>query len=135
MELEFSSDATSVESLKLWLIDWMARELGLDRSSIDTSEAFLSYGLDSVQAMTMVGDIEAMLGLRLPPTLAWDYPDINAMSDHLASRLTGSSSRAPKQGPSPSAPAAQAEGLLAELDQLGDRDTDNLLDQVAHMAR
>jgi acyl carrier protein len=135
MELEISSDATSVESLKSWLIDWMARELGLDRSSIDTSEAFLSYGLDSVQAMTMVGDIEAMLGLRLPPTLAWDYPDIDALSDHLASRMTDSSSPAPQQGPSLSASAAQGEGLLAKLDQLGDRDMDNLLDRVAPMAR
>ena len=39
----------------------MARELRLDRSCIDPGQSFLSYGMDSVQAMTMVGDIETML--------------------------------------------------------------------------
>jgi acyl carrier protein len=134
MKLEFSPDATSIESLKSWLIDWMAHELRLDRSSIDTSEAFLSYGLDSVQAMSMVGDIEAMLGLRLPSTLAWDYPDIDALSNHLAARLTDLSSPAPKQAASPAASPAE-EGLLARVNQLGDRDSDNLLDHFAHMAK
>jgi acyl carrier protein len=90
MVLESSPAVMSVDSLKSWLIEWLSRELTLDRSTIDASEAFLKYGMDSVQAMTMVGDIEAMLGLRLPPTLAWDYPDINALSQHLASCLPGS---------------------------------------------
>jgi len=88
-----------------------------------------------VQAMTMVGDIEAMLGLRLPPTLAWDYPDIDAMADHLADRLTGLSSPATARAVPPAASPAEVEGLLAERNQLGDRDIDNLLDHFTHMAK
>jgi trans-AT polyketide synthase, acyltransferase and oxidoreductase domains len=80
--------ALAADSLKVWLIDWMARELKRDRSKIDPGRTFVSYGLDSVKAMILLGDIETMLDLMLPPTLIWDYPDINDLSAHLADRLT-----------------------------------------------
>lgn len=130
MQQNVTLDANSVDSFKSWLIDWMVREMGIDRSSIDPSQAFLSYGMDSVQAMTMVGDIEAMLGLRLPPTLAWDYPDINSLSAYLADRFAGSSPGAPRLETAPTqAPLAQIEGLLGELDSLGDREIEGRLNQ------
>ena len=78
---------------KSWLTDWLAREMGIDREKIDPRQSFLSYGMDSVQAMTMVGDLEAKLEVRLPPTLAWDFPDIDALSSHLAERMTDVTSR------------------------------------------
>lgn len=73
----------SVASLASWLVDWLARELRIDRAAVDPGQSFLSYGMDSVQSMSMVGDLEALLHLRLSPTLAWDYPDINALAAHL----------------------------------------------------
>ena len=74
MEQNSSRRATSIGLFKTWLIDWLARELGIEREKIDASQSFLGYGMDSVQAMTMVGDLEANLEVRLPPTLAWDFP-------------------------------------------------------------
>ena len=62
--------------------------------------------MDSVQSMTMVGDIEAKLGVRLSPTLAWDYPDINALSAHFAGRSGDSSPRGRARAAPASAPLA-----------------------------
>ena len=135
MEQNSSLDTTSVDLLKSWLIDWLARELGLDHSNIDPRQSFLGYGMDSVQAMTMVGDIEAKLGLRLPPTLAWDFPDIDALSAHLADRLTPLLSSSSQPEASSATSPAKIESLLGELDILRDRDADGLLNQHVDMHR
>ena len=87
MEQNSSHRAKSIGLFQTWLIDWLARELGIEREKINASQSFLGYGMDSVQAMTMVGDLEASLEVRLPPTLAWDFPDIDALSAHLADRM------------------------------------------------
>ena len=86
---DIAHERVSAESLKSWLIDWLAREMDLDHSKVDPTRSFLSYGMDSMKAMTMVGDIEAMLSLRLAPTLAWDYPDISSLSSYLAEQVCG----------------------------------------------
>ncbi len=88
MEQNLSTGPAVADSLKVWLIDWMARELKRDRSKIDPGRNFTSYGLDSVKAMLLLGDIEAKLDLELPLSLIWDHPDINDLSAHLADRLT-----------------------------------------------
>ncbi len=137
MMQDLSLDLNPVDSLKSWLIDWMAREMEIDHSTVDTSRPFLSYGLESMKATMMVGDIEAKLSLRLPPTLAWDYPDIDALATHLAELLTAASSASA----APLAPEARAtaspgtiESLLARLDSLGDQDVDSLLQRYADRA-
>jgi acyl carrier protein len=121
MEQNFSTSTTSIASLTSWLIDWLARELRIDRSSIDPGQSFLSYGMDSVQAMTMVGDLESMLMLRLPPTLIWDYPDIGALAAHLADSLAARPGRAPQTETSLTPSLTSVERLLPDLDPLGDR--------------
>jgi len=140
MDLNSPRDATSVDLIKAWLIDWLAQELGFDREKIDPCHSFLGYGMDSVQAMTMVGDLEANLEVRLPPTLAWDYPDINALSAHLASRFTTLTSSAhqtshPESLSVPSTVPVKIEGMVADLDTLSDHDVDDLLQPYADSAR
>jgi acyl carrier protein len=122
--------ATSVDSLKSWLIAWLAGEQGVEPETIDPSQTFLSYGMDSVQAMSLVGDLETMLRRRLPPTLAWDYPTIDALAQHLEDRLDGESgavSPGPRARVSPEAARAEVESLLAEIDTMSDHDVDRLL--------
>ena len=140
MDLNPRRDETSVNLIKAWLIDWLAQELGFDREKIDPRQSFLSYGMDSVQAMTMVGDLEANLEVRLPPTLAWDYPDIDALSAHLASRFTTLNSPAnptshPETLSAPAPATVEIEGMVPELDTLNDRDVDDLLQPYADSAR
>ena len=59
-----SINPISVESLKSWLIGWLAEELAMEHRAVDPGQTFLSYGVDSVQAMSMVGDLEVRFGRR-----------------------------------------------------------------------
>ena len=116
----------SDDSLASWLIDWLVREFKIDRESVKPNQAFLSFGMDSVQAMTMVGDLESELSVRLPPTLVWDYPTIGELAAHLAERL-GEPPPIPVEAAaaarefSSEAAEAELESLLGELDPLGHR--------------
>ena len=120
-----SLQAPSLESLTSWLAGWMVKEFKVDRESIEPGQAFLSFGMDSVQAMTMVGDLESDLNLRLSPTLVWDYPTIGELADHLAEQLGVSSpATCRRAGPSDEVAAPEQTSLL------GDRPIDGLLTQM-----
>jgi acyl carrier protein len=139
MKQNSSHDADSVALFKSWLTEWMVQDMGIDREKIDSRQSFLSYGMDSVQAMTMVGDLEAKLEVRLPPTLAWDFPDIDALSNHLADRMISIASPAPAAARQPEissiASPAKIDGLPAEHVPLGDRDIDDMVQPYVESAR
>ncbi|NIA28584.1 MAG: amino acid adenylation domain-containing protein [Actinobacteria bacterium] len=67
-----------------WLIDKVATELKIPVSDIDVKQPFARYGLDSVHATGLAGDLEDWLGRSLSPTLAYDYPTIEALSRYLS---------------------------------------------------
>ena len=67
------SKQTIVEN---WLKTQLAEQLSLEAAAIKATEPLTRYGLDSIDAVTMVGDIEDVLDEELPSTLFWDYPTI-----------------------------------------------------------
>jgi acyl transferase domain-containing protein/acyl-CoA synthetase (AMP-forming)/AMP-acid ligase II/pimeloyl-ACP methyl ester carboxylesterase len=76
-----------VANIRDWLLTKLSEKLGLSIAEIDIDEPFASYGLDSVQAVRLSADLEDFLGLKLAPTLAYDFPTIAALSNYLASQL------------------------------------------------
>lgn len=66
------------EQLRQWFVQKVCEESGLERSVIYDSEPFSRYGLTSMQAVTITGDLERMLGRRISPTLLWENPTIEA---------------------------------------------------------
>ncbi|MGW4424417.1 acyl carrier protein [Streptosporangium sp. NPDC004631] len=73
----------SADDLRGWLVQRVASYLERDPAEISTSVSLTQYGLDSVYAFVMCGDIEDHLNLTLEPTVAWDYRTIDALADHL----------------------------------------------------
>jgi acyl carrier protein len=127
-----SINPNSVDSLKSWLIGWLAEEFESDRGQIESSQTFLSIGLDSVQGMSMIGDLEAQLRRRLRPTLTWDYPTIDALAEHLAHRPDVGGVAAPAASQSVATPAGsqvEIERLLASIDSIPDQEVERLLEQ------
>lgn len=51
---------------------------------IDVAVPFEHFALDSATAIGMTGDLEAWLGCRIDPTIVYDYPTIQDISDYLA---------------------------------------------------
>lgn len=81
------ANATPAESLQLWLVSQLAEQLSIDPNSIDVSEPLTRYGLDSIDAVTLVGELEDWLEEELPSTLFWDYPTIAECSEYLVSEF------------------------------------------------
>jgi acyl carrier protein len=135
--MEQQIDTRSVQSVQMWLMQWMQTELSLETSSIDPSQALLSYGMDSVHAMMLVGDLEGHLGTQLSPTLAWDYPTVQALAEHVVERAscpaTGGNGQV-KTGPRESGARTtqDARTLLSQLDGMSEEEMDALLEQYSN---
>lgn len=90
----------SAEAIQSFLITRIASILEIDPASIDPRQPFTYYGLGSVQAVSLTGDLEVFLNRKLSPTLAWDYPTIELLANFLANEhqtVKTSNSSAPLQ--------------------------------------
>jgi alkylation response protein AidB-like acyl-CoA dehydrogenase/acyl carrier protein len=75
----------SAASLQQWLSHWLAQRLQLSEATIDPGKAFADYGVDSVMAVELAQELEALLHLRQPldATVAWNFPTIEALAGYL----------------------------------------------------
>jgi acyl carrier protein len=72
------------EEIQAWLISNIAALVEIDPKSIDIQKPLEYYGMDSMQAMHLSGDLADWLGRQLSPTVVWDYPTIELLANHLA---------------------------------------------------
>jgi acyl transferase domain-containing protein/acyl-CoA synthetase (AMP-forming)/AMP-acid ligase II/pimeloyl-ACP methyl ester carboxylesterase len=72
------------ENIQKWLLESIARDTGIALRDIDPNEPFINYGLDSVRAVRLSAELEDWLGVKLAPTLAYDYPTISSLAGYLA---------------------------------------------------
>jgi acyl carrier protein len=77
----------SVETLRPWLAGRVAAYVQVPVHQILTHVPLAEYGLNSVYALTLTGDIEDHLGLVIDPTMMWDHPTIDAITDALLREL------------------------------------------------
>ncbi len=67
-----------------WLAARIAERAGIAVCDVDRSVPFASYGLTSVDAVSLAGELQEWLGRTLPATLAYDYPTIHSLTLYLA---------------------------------------------------
>ena len=77
---ELGLDTSRIER---WLIDRIAALTAQPHDDIDVSLPFSYHALDSVATVTLTAELEDWLEMKLPATLIWDYPSIEALSEHL----------------------------------------------------
>jgi acyl transferase domain-containing protein/acyl-CoA synthetase (AMP-forming)/AMP-acid ligase II/acyl carrier protein len=97
----------SAAEISTWLIDRLSQDLELPVAEIDPAKPFANYGLDSIHAVRLSSALEEWLGYELAPTIAYEYPSIDILSQHLARSKTLAAK-------TPAAPTAQAAGGAAE---------------------
>lgn len=78
-----SSPPSQLE-LQTWLTGRVAYYLEVTDADIDVDVALNSYGLDSVYAFALCGEIEDTLDVAVEPTLVWDIPTVSGLAAHLA---------------------------------------------------
>jgi acyl transferase domain-containing protein/acyl-CoA synthetase (AMP-forming)/AMP-acid ligase II/acyl carrier protein len=89
-----ASSGKTMQDIQRWLIEHVADALNVRRAEIDLRTPFAHYGMDSVQAVTLVADLEEWLGQgELSPTLVFDYPNIEALAHYLAGETAPSTTR------------------------------------------
>ncbi|HVG32646.1 MAG TPA: beta-ketoacyl synthase N-terminal-like domain-containing protein [Pyrinomonadaceae bacterium] len=84
------SSAPTSEAIQAWLVARIATRASVAAHEVDTRRPFTSYGLDSLAGATLAADLGEWLGRELSPTLVYDYPTIDALSQYLAGLATPS---------------------------------------------
>ncbi len=85
--MKMSKSVLTINEISSWLSSKVAEYTSQPLSVIDGNQPFANYGFDSVQAISLTGDIDTWLGMELDPTVAWDYPTINQLSDYLHKKI------------------------------------------------
>ena len=79
--------ASSTTAIAQWLITKLSEALGLSIEEIDPTCELSEYGLNSIEAVNLSGELEQLLNKRLPPTLLWDYPTIESLAEYLSQQI------------------------------------------------
>ena len=82
----------------------LAEVLQLPESAISPALPFGKQGLDSLMGVEFRNRLERELGMRFPASLAWNYPTVKVLSEHLADVLG--------EGAAPSATVSAAPAVM-----------------------
>jgi acyl carrier protein len=75
------------DDLRDWLIKRVAYYTGKEPADVDPAVPLTAYGLDSVYALTLCGEIEDHLSVRIEPTIIWDFRTVDDLLAHLKELL------------------------------------------------
>jgi len=78
-------------ALREWLVRRLARYLG--RLDIDPLVPLAEYGIDSLVALNLYGDVEEELGLPVDVCVVLDYPTVAALAEHLSQQAEDNAGR------------------------------------------
>ena len=91
------SDITGAE-IRNWCINHIATMLERGAAEIDPDVKFARLGLDSATIINLIIAAEEWLGIEIDPDTVYEYPSVNALSEHLAAlvdRAVGPGGRSP----------------------------------------
>ena len=71
----------------LWLTSRLAFHLGVPTHAIDPAVPLAELGVDSVRALSLVGDVEAHWDIEVDPTLIFDYPTLAHIADFICEAI------------------------------------------------
>jgi acyl transferase domain-containing protein/acyl-CoA synthetase (AMP-forming)/AMP-acid ligase II/acyl carrier protein len=74
------------DEIRTWLVERIARKLHVPAGTLDPREPLARYGLDSLTAVQLAGELEQWLGRPLSPVLVYDHPTVEALAQFLAGK-------------------------------------------------
>lgn len=77
----------NLETICTTIVRFLCRELKMAATDIQLDLPLTQYGLDSIAALTIAGELEDQFELELPSTLLWDCPTINDLANFLHETL------------------------------------------------
>lgn len=70
-----------------WVTSYLANLLQVDPDEVDITVPFDRYGLDSLAAVGLTGDLSDWLKREVEPTLLYDYPTVEGLVQYLSSEF------------------------------------------------
>ncbi len=70
-----------------WLTTRLGSYLGLPPTAIDPLVPLADMGVDSVHAISLVGDVEARFDIDVEPTLIFDYPTLSHIAEYIGTAV------------------------------------------------
>lgn len=80
-------DTNQQNSVKNWLVEWIADEFDLSVEEIDPTKPFSYYGMTSVTATTLTADFEEKFQHSFYPTAMMNYPTIETLAEYLTDMI------------------------------------------------
>ena len=77
----------SAREIRDWVVTRLSAAMEIDPAEIRLDEPLVDLGLDSMQFVVLVGDLEQRLGVRFLDNPLIDYPTANALSEYLADQI------------------------------------------------
>lgn len=77
----------SANEIRDWITSHIAARLQVDPARIAVDQPLIDIGLDSMEFVAMVGEMEQWLGCRFRDNPLIDYPTIETLSAFLAGEL------------------------------------------------
>ena len=74
----------TTKTIQNWLLTKVSEQLKIPANKIDIREPLARYGLNSMVAVSLSGELETWLKRQFPPTLVYDYPNIQALTQYLS---------------------------------------------------
>jgi acyl carrier protein len=84
MDSSSLTKAVSAEAIQSWILEWLAREMQIPVQDLDPAKSFESFGMTSLLAVTMTGDMEDWLGREVDPAIMYDHPTAASLAGVLA---------------------------------------------------
>lgn len=81
-------DGNDEEAVRQWLLQRMAKHLKRDVNELNSSKSFEQYGLDSLFAVQVTGELEKAVEMRLSPALLFENTCINDVAKVIATTAT-----------------------------------------------
>jgi acyl transferase domain-containing protein/acyl-CoA synthetase (AMP-forming)/AMP-acid ligase II/acyl carrier protein len=85
-EAEAKPRGIDTGSIRAWLMEKVAGKLSVPVHTVRASDPFSQFGIDSLDAVALSGELQEWLGRPLAATLLYDYPTIEALARHLSPR-------------------------------------------------
>lgn len=83
-----SAQTHTLKDIQKWLTVQVKEYAPQALEELDPEAPLALYGLDSVYALTLTGDIEDQYGIDVDPTVMWDHPTLNALSGWIFQQLS-----------------------------------------------
>ncbi|PSN13289.1 AMP-dependent synthetase [filamentous cyanobacterium CCT1] len=117
------------EAIADWMVSWLASALRVPKHTLDVRQPLAEHGLDSLAAVELAEALESALGIPLSPTLAYEYPTIEALSTYLASARDTATVADPLVE---AVDQRELEQIVKELELLSDAEVQTLLGRQSH---